>query len=102
MSNAGEKTVTREKIDIGPPPPDYKVIYMNDDVTTYDFVIESLVMIFDYEETQAANKAEEIDNHGSGVVAVLPFEIAEQKGTEVLQRAREQNFPLEIRLEEND
>jgi hypothetical protein len=32
-------------------------------------------------------------------VAVLPHEIAEQKGTEVLLSARAQNYPLQIRLE---
>jgi ATP-dependent Clp protease adapter protein ClpS len=33
------------------------------------------------------------------VVAVLPFEIAEQKGIEVTVQARSQNYPLQIKLE---
>jgi len=32
-------------------------------------------------------------------VAVLPFEIAEQKGGEVTLSARSQNFPLQVRIE---
>jgi hypothetical protein len=31
-------------------------------------------------------------------VAVLPFEIAEQKGHEVLHSARSQNYPLQIEI----
>jgi ATP-dependent Clp protease adapter protein ClpS len=33
------------------------------------------------------------------VVAVLPFEIAEQKGVEITLAARANGFPLQIRLE---
>jgi ATP-dependent Clp protease adapter protein ClpS len=40
-----------------------------------------------------------IHEHGQAIVAVLPFEIAEQKGYEVKESAREQDFPLQIKLE---
>ena len=70
------------------PPKDFKVIYMNDDQTTFDFVSGSLVKIFDYDEEPAQAKTVEINSNGSGVVAVMPFEIAEQKGVEVLMAAR--------------
>lgn len=83
------------------PPKDYKVIYLNDDVTTYEFVIESLTNIFDYDQNEADTKAIEINDAGAGVVAVLPFEIAEQKGVEVLLSARKYGFPLEVKLESN-
>ena len=65
------------------PPKDFKVIYMNDDQTTFDFVSGSLVKIFDYDEEPAQAKTVEINSNGSGVVAVMPFEIAEQKGVAV-------------------
>lgn len=82
------------------PPKDFKVIYMNDDVTTFDFVSGSLVRIFDYDEDPAQQKAVEINNNGSGVVALLPFEIAEQKGVEVLLAARNHGYPLQVRIEQ--
>ena len=82
-------------------PKDYQIIYLNDDVTTFEFVADSLVKIFDYEEQPAQEKATQINNTGSSVVAVLPFEIAEQKGVEVLVAARNLGFPLEVRLEQN-
>jgi len=81
------------------PPKDYKVIYLNDDVTTYEFVIESLVNVFNYDTEDADSKAIEINDEGAGIVAVLPFEIAEQKTTEATQVARQQGFPLSIHME---
>ena len=88
----------REIVNIEPPK-DYKVIYLNDNVTTYEFVIESLVNVFDYDEPEADSKMTEIHEQGAGIVAVLPFEVAEQKGVEVLLQAREQGYPLEVKLE---
>ena len=82
-------------------PKDYQIIYLNDDVTTFEFVTDSLVKIFDYEEQPAQEKATQINDTGSSVVAVLPFEIAEQKGVEVLVAARNLGFPLEVKLEQN-
>jgi len=98
MSDTEVKQTTRPVLNIEPPK-DYKVIYLNDDVTTYEFVISSLMNTFDYDETNAADKSQEIDEKGAGIVAVLPFEIAEQKGVEVLLSARNEGYPLEIKLE---
>ena len=56
---------------------------------------------FSYEPTDADNKAIEINEKGAGIVALLPFEVAEQKGVEVLLTARNQGYPLEIKLESN-
>lgn len=98
MSDTEVKQTTRPILNIEPPK-DYKVIYLNDDVTTYEFVISSLMNTFDYDESNAADKSQEIDEKGAGIVAVLPFEIAEQKGVEVLLSARNEGYPLEIKLE---
>ena len=98
MSDTEVKQTTRPVLNIEPPK-DYKVIYLNDDVTTYEFVIGSLMNTFDYDESNAADKSQEIDEKGASIVAVLPFEIAEQKGVEVLLSARNEGYPLEIKLE---
>ena len=45
-------------------------------------------------------KSVEISDQGAGIVAVLPFELAEQKGVEVLVSARNNGFPLEVKLEQ--
>jgi ATP-dependent Clp protease adaptor protein ClpS len=41
----------------------------------------------------------EIHEKGSAVVAVLPYEMAEQKGVEVTVMARGAGFPLQVKLE---
>lgn len=89
---------TSVKIDVKEPPR-FRVIYINDDVTSLDFVIGSLREYFSYSEPAAEALALDIHQSGSAVVAVLPYEIAEQKGIEVTMSARSQGFPLQIRLE---
>jgi len=101
MSDIEVKQNIRPILDNIEPPKDYKIIYLNDNVTTFEFVTESLVDKFSYETTDADTKAMEINEKGSGVVALLPFEIAEQKGVEVLLSARNLGYPLEIKLESN-
>ncbi len=80
-------------------PPMYKVIYMNDDHTTIEFVVRSLIDHFDYTDNTAVHITTGIHEQGSAVVAVLPFEIAEQKGIEVTLEAREEGFPLQVKIE---
>lgn len=77
----------------------FKVIYLNDDKTTMEFVIESLVTIFDISNDRAIELTHQIHEEGSAVVAVMPYEIAEQKGIEVTVLARSQGFPLQVKLE---
>ena len=77
----------------------FKVIYLNDDVTSMEFVINSLVDYFNYTMETAFTITQNIHNEGSATVAVLPYEIAEQKGIEVTVHARSNNYPLQIKLE---
>ena len=80
-------------------PPLFRVIYLNDNATSMDFVIESLVEYFDYNSSTAQEITVTIHEAGSAVVAILPYEIAEQKGIEVTMSARSQSYPLQIKLE---
>lgn len=77
----------------------YKVVYLNDDITTMEFVVESLVDHFDHSADTALELTECIHEKGSAVVAVLPHELAEQKGIEVTLAAHSQGFPLKIKIE---
>ena len=83
-------------------PPLYKVIYMNDDQTTMEFVVRSLIDHFNYNEDTAAHITTSIHDEGSAVVAVLPYEIAEQKGVEVTLDARAEGFPLQVKVEASE
>jgi ATP-dependent Clp protease adaptor protein ClpS len=82
-----------------PEPSLYNVIYMNDDQTSMEFVVESLKVVFDYTEDAATDITLKIHDEGSAVVATLPYEMAEQKGIEVTLLARNNGFPLNVKLE---
>jgi ATP-dependent Clp protease adaptor protein ClpS len=98
----GTKAVTRvkptPKFDLREPPL-YRVIYINDSVTTMEFVIETLVTIFNHTPESAQEVTMKIHEEGSGTAAILPYEMAEQKGVEVTQLARNNGYPLQIKLE---
>ena len=82
-----------------PEPPMFKVIYMNDDLTSMEFVVRTLIDHFNYTSDSALNITAGIHESGSAVVAVLPYEIAEQKGIEVTMEARTEGFPLQVKIE---
>lgn len=77
----------------------WKVIFLNDDHTPMEFVIELLINIFKHNETSAKEITLEIHNSGSGVAGVYPHEIAEHKGLESLQLSRNNGYPLKITVE---
>ena len=80
-------------------PPMFRVVYLNDNTTSMEFVVESLTEYFNYTPETAEQITIDIHETGAACVAVLPYEIAEQKGIEVTVSARAQNYPLQIRLE---
>jgi len=80
-------------------PPLFKVVYLNDNQTSMEFVIESLIDYFNYTVETAQQITVDVHQTGAATVAVLPYEIAEQKGVEVTMLARAQGFPLQIKLE---
>lgn len=80
-------------------PPMFKVIYINDDKTSMSFVVGSLIDYFEYTPMTAEKITMDIHDAGSAVVAVLPYEIAEQKGIEITVSARSEGYPLQIKLE---
>jgi ATP-dependent Clp protease adaptor protein ClpS len=92
---------TRPLVEVKPPPL-FKVIYVNDEVTTVEFVIESLVVIFSHTNETAVNLTHKIHEEGSAVVAVYPYEIAEQKGIEASIMAKRNGFPLVVKLEADE
>lgn len=99
---AQPETIMAQKIkpkeDI-PEPVNYNVIYINDEITTQEFVTETLVVIFKYDRLEADEMTMKIHTDGSAVVATMPFEMAEQKGVEVTMLARNNGFPLTVKLE---
>jgi ATP-dependent Clp protease adaptor protein ClpS len=102
MSKTKTAAVIRDRIEPKnniPEPPDYRVIYINDETTTQEFVVETLKAIFHYDEGSAEALTIKVHEEGSAVVAVLPYEMAEQKGFEVTMLARSNGFPLTVKIE---
>ena len=99
MTTAGNTdTKVRTNLNLAQPPM-FKVIYLNDEKTTMEFVVESLIDHFDYTVDTAQQITVDIHDLGSACVAVLPYEIAEQKGIEITVSARNSGHPLQIKLE---
>jgi ATP-dependent Clp protease adaptor protein ClpS len=92
-----KKTVTTLK-----PPKKWKVVFLNDDVTPMELVIELLTNVFRHSENSAKEITLEIHNTGSGIAGVYTYEIAEQKGVEATTIARNNGFPLKIQVEEEN
>jgi ATP-dependent Clp protease adaptor protein ClpS len=99
---ANTESITRSKIAVKTnikEPSQYRVIYVNDESTTMEFVVETLKLIFNYDEGSAEALTIRVHEEGSAVVAVMPYELAEQKGIEVTMLARSNGFPLQVKIE---
>ena len=95
------ETQTKEKIVVALQPPKlWKVVFLNDDHTPMDLVIDILTSIFKHNEAKAREMTLEIHNEGSAVAGVYPYEIAEQKGLEATSVARQNGSPLKIQVEQ--
>jgi ATP-dependent Clp protease adaptor protein ClpS len=80
-------------------PKRYKVIFLNDDKTPIEFVMELLMSVFRHTEETAKDITLKVHNEGSAVVGIYSFEIAEQKGVEATHLARQAGFPLQIKID---
>lgn len=80
-------------------PSRYKVVFLNDDATPMQFVMEVLVHIFRHNSDSAEEVTMTIHNEGAGVVGIYSHELAEQKARETVAISEEHNFPLRVKLE---
>jgi len=78
----------------------FKVLLLNDDYTTMDFVIEVLESVFNKAPAEAHRIMMAVHTQGKGLCGVYPYEIAETKVDTVVERARENGFPLKATMEE--
>ena len=98
MSDLGIKTLTKEKLELKEPDK-YDVIFLNDDVTTVEFVMKVLINIFHKTHEQAHSITQHIHEKGKGIVGTYLYEIAEQKGIETTLLAREEGYPLQVKVQ---
>lgn len=101
MSVADTEIKIDEKIKIDiVEPKKYKVIFLNDDKTPIEFVIDLLTTTFRHSQETAKDITLKVHNEGSAVVGIYSFEIAEQKAVEATNVSRQAGFPLQIRVEQ--
>ncbi|MCK4738044.1 MAG: ATP-dependent Clp protease adaptor ClpS [Sulfurimonas sp.] len=81
-------------------PKKYKVLILNDDYTSMEFVIDILMGIFHKSYQEAQNIMLEVHKKDKGVCGVYTNEIAETKIMQVHKKARESGFPLRAEMEE--
>ena len=91
------KTLTKEKIKLEEPGL-YDVVFLNDNITTQEFVIRVLKQIFNKTQEQADTIMKKIHNDGQGIVGSYVHEVAEQKGIETTLLARQEGMPLQIKV----
>ncbi len=80
-------------------PPQYKVVFHNDDYTTRDFVVMVLMRYFHKSHMEATRIMLHIHNNGMGVAGIYPYDIAATKVAQVEQQAKQQEMPLRLSLE---
>ena len=80
-------------------PPMYKVLLINDDYTTMEFVVEVLRYVFYKTIEEATRIMLNVHQNGVGVCGIYSFEIAETKVNTVDALAKENGFPLKCTME---
>ena len=78
------------------PPRKFKVIYHNDDFTPMEFVSWTLIAYFNKSEPEANSIMLEVHKLGAAVAGIYDYQIAESKVAEVMELAKENDYPLKI------
>jgi ATP-dependent Clp protease adaptor protein ClpS len=99
MNQTGDAVKERVKVE-KKEPTHYKVLLLNDDYTTMEFVVHVLESIFQKSPAEAFQIMMHVHVNGRGLAGVYPWEVAETKAETVINTAREAGFPLKAITEE--
>jgi ATP-dependent Clp protease adaptor protein ClpS len=78
----------------------YKVILLNDDYTTMEFVVMVLMAIFRKSNAEAQKIMMSVHKEGKGLCGIYPHDVAETKVRQVELIAEKHKFPLKCSMEE--
>jgi ATP-dependent Clp protease adaptor protein ClpS len=94
LNRSKEKTTPKIK-----EPDEFRVLLLNDDYTTMDFVVEVLMIVF-HKNLEDANRIMlDVHKKGKGIVGQYTWDIAATKVEQVHAAARENEFPLRCIVE---
>ncbi len=82
------------------PPKKYNVIIMNDDFSTWPFVVEVLTTMFGQTVEQANATTKTIHTTGKAIVGTYTKDIAETKAQASNEYAQSEGFPLRAETKE--
>jgi ATP-dependent Clp protease adaptor protein ClpS len=78
----------------------FKVVLLNDDYTTMEFVLQVLESVFQKSPAEAYRIMMHVHQNGRGIAGVYPWEMAETKADTVRTLASTAGFPLRATIEE--
>jgi ATP-dependent Clp protease adaptor protein ClpS len=100
MPYAGNGTeLVRKRREKFKEPEEYRVILLNDNYTTMEFVVEVLMIVFHKKQEDAARIMLDVHQKGKGIVGVYSYDIAQTKANHVHALARQYEFPLKCIVE---
>lgn len=89
----------QERIEVEEPKK-YKVLLLNDDYSTMDFVIDVLSKVFRKTTEESTQIMLNIHNNGRDVCGVYTYEISATKVAQVKTMSKNNGFPLKAVMEE--
>jgi len=96
----GNETATIEESFVSPQEPEeFRVILLNDDFTTMEFVVSVLMTIFHKTLPEATKIMIDVHKKGRGIVGEYCYDIAATKINQVHLLARQMGFPLKCTME---
>ena len=99
MTESGTGTISKERAKTKTPKK-YKVILLNDDYTTMDFVVKILETVFNKSPSESVQIMMQVHNKGKGMCGIYSKQIAEAKIAQVHDQASSHGFPLKCSMEE--
>jgi ATP-dependent Clp protease adaptor protein ClpS len=92
------RVLTRQEEELKEPD-EYRVILLNDDFTTMEFVVGVLMAVFHKALSDAYKIMLDVHKKGRGVVGTYTYDIATTKISQVHELAKQNGFPLKCTME---
>jgi len=99
LSNEGQAVSQEERLAEPKEPEEYRVLLLNDDFTTMEFVVSVLMTIFHKTLPEATRIMIDVHRKGRGIVGEYSYDIAATKINQVHSLARQMGFPLRCTME---